>query len=293
MVYSLVKGSVRSGRDMGTHMRRTRATIFALLCLAILLPGLSSNAASVKSTTYYNIYYDQWQGVADALSGYLDSAFTSARDVLGYDNSSYGKIDIYFYSDSKSSTLGYTPYGSNSCYININHGTSTSSSYLSDYGSTIAHETAHVLFFHKTKVNMTSSDGPAYTWLTEALSYYVGDVVYPQGDKLSKSTLGSYLSNYSSNGSKKVSWWTSGANYQNGSPSTLDLVQLECIGLYLADNGGWSSIQNALTYLSQGNSMDSAFQKAFGKSTGQSGTDTGSSVNTLYSGYIYYYLGHY
>lgn len=274
-------------------MRRIRTTIGALLCLAILLPVWTSNAALVKSTTYYNVYYDQWQGVADALSGYLDSAFTSARDVLGYDNGSYGKIDIYFYSDTKSNTLGYTPYGSNNFYINLTHGSSTNASYLSDYGSTIAHETAHVLFFHKTKVNMTSADGPSYTWLTEALSYYVGDVVYPQGDRLSKSTLGSYLSNYSSNGAKKASWWTSGSNYQNGSYSALDLVQLECIGLYLAETGGWAGIQNVLNYLSQGNSVDSAFQKAFGKSTGQSGTDAGSTVNTLYSGYIYYYLGHY
>lgn len=274
-------------------MRRIRTTIYTLLCLAILVPVWTTNAAPVKTTTYYNIYYDQWQGVADALAGYLDASFTSARDVLGYDNSAYGKIDIYLYSDPKSSTVGYTPYGGNAFYLNLTHGASTSSSYLSDYGSTAAHETAHVLFFHKTKADMNSAEAPAYTWLTEALSYYVGDVVYSQGDKLSKSTLGSYLSRYSSDGSKKVSWWTSGSNYQSGSYSALDLVQLECIGLYLADNGGWSAIQNVLTNVSQGNSVDSAFQKAFGKSTGQSGTETGSTVNTLYSGYIYYYLGHY
>ncbi len=292
-----ISGNVRphnQGVDRAGTMRKGRKTICALLCFAALaIPVAALAASSVKSTTYYNIYYDQWQGVADAMGTYLDAAFTTARDVLGYDNGSNGKIEIHFYSDPGSSTLGYTIPGSNSFYLNLTHGSSTSDSYLRDYGATAAHETSHVLFFHETRVNMSSGDAAAYTWLTEAISYYVGDVVYSYGDKLSKSALGSYLSSYSSNGSKKVSWWTSGDNYKNGSYSALDLVQLESIGLYLDSLKGWSGIQSVLTYLSQGNSVDSAFQKVYGKETGQKDTSTGSTVNTLYSGYIYYYLGHY
>ena len=250
-------------------------------------------AGSSKSTTYYNVYYSQWQNVADAMSGYLDAAFTTARDVLGYDNSAYGKIDIYFFSDPNSSVTGFTVPGSNACYINISHGLSTDDSYLRSYGAAAAHETGHVLFFHETKLSMSSADASSYTWLTEALSYYIGDVAYPYGQKKSKDTLGAYLSYYSGNGSTKASWWSVGDSYRQGSVTSLGLAELQSIGLYLNDHGGWNAIHNLLNYLAQGYNVDGAFQMAYGKQTGQYGTTAGSGVNTIYSDYLYYYLGHY
>lgn len=279
-------------------MRRRNSWRSLLAGLLLVLTSTWALADSgVLSTTYYNIHYDQWQSVASSLTQYLDAAFTTPRDVLGYSNGSYGKIDLYFYSDPKSSVLGYTTPGSNSIYINLTHGSATNDSYLRDYGEDVAHETGHVLFFHDTGVNnrnsLGSSEGSSYTWFTEALSYYIGEVAYPYGPQMSKSSLGSLLSSSSSNGSKKASWWSSGDDYKNGSYTSLDLAQLETIGYFLASRGGNSNIQSALSYLSKGDTVESALKKAYGEDTGQSGTSSGADVKTLYSDYLNYYLGHY
>lgn len=271
------------------------------LLLIIILSGLlwvpAWAADAVKSTDYFNIHYGSWQGVADALSPYLNAAFTTSRDVLGYDNGGNGKIDVYFYSDPKSGTAGYTYAGENAIHINLLYGDSTKDSYLRSYGSTIAHETGHVLFFHETKLENRYAWGTtgsaAYTWITESLSYYIGDVVYPYGSQYSKAQLGSLVNSYSRGGTLRNTWINSGANYMFNFPSSLDLVQLKSIGLYLAESGGWGAIQAALSNLAAGNDFDTAFRKAFGKDTGMLSVASGADVNTLYSGYINYYLGHY
>jgi len=265
---------------------------------AVALAAASATSGGVLSTTYYDIYYGQWESVAQGLSAYLDAAFTTARDVLGYDNSGYGKITITFYSDPSSSTSGYMYWGENGIYLNLLYGSSITDSYLQSYGSTVAHETAHVLFFHETNLDeryaYTTVGGSCTTWVTEALSYYVSDVVYPYGDQYSASTLGSLLYYYSWNGQWRSSWYASGRDYKYGTADSLDLVQLESIGQFLADyGGGWDAIHQTLDELASSGDFDTAFRLAYGLETGQFTTSSGAFVNTLYSQYIYYYLGHF
>lgn len=275
--------------------------VLPLLILLSILVGLLSAPAwaddPVKSSDYFNIHYGSWQGVADAMTPYLNAAYTSSRDVLGYTNPGYGKIDVYFYSDPKSATAGYTYPGENAIHINLLYGNATNDSYLRSYGSTMAHETGHVLFFHETKEQNRyawgSTGAAAYTWITESLSYYIGDVVYPYGSQYSKNQLGSMFNTYSRNGTLRNTWLNSGGNYMLNAASSLDLVQIKTIGEYLADTGGWGAIQAMLSNLAAGNDFDTAFHKAFGKDTGMFSTASGADVNTLYSGYINYYLGHY
>lgn len=279
---------------MRVTTRLSRMVSLPLLLLALLT---SAALAGEKTTTYYTLHYDSWSEVADALTPYLDAAFTTSKNVLGYDNSGFGKIDIYFYSDPGSATLGYTTAGQNSFHLNLTHGTSLRDSYLSEYGQTIAHETAHVFFFHQTKLNEKyawSSDGAAtYTWLTEALSYYVGGVAYPYGSQYSKATLASTFKYYSRNGAERASWLDTGRDYKNGSASALELVQLETIGYFISETYSWSGIASLLSTLAANGNYESAFKTIFGKESGQSGTSSGADVNTLYSDYIHFYLGHY
>lgn len=276
--------------------RRLPASLILLLVLALAVPP-AVWADATKTTDYYTIHYGQWEQVASSLTPYLNAAFTTASGVLGYSNPGYGKIDIYFYSDPKSNTLGYTYPGENAIHINLYYGDSTNSAYLQDYGATVAHETGHVLFFHETNIqNRYSWDtvgGSEWTWITESLSYYIGDVAYPYGSQYSKAQLSSIYSYYSQNGKLKESWYHTGRNYKLGANSSLTLVQLDTIGKFLVDTGGLSAVQAAVRNLAAGDSFDTAFSKAFGKSTGMNSTASGAGVNTLYSDYLYYYLGHY
>ena len=279
---------------MRVRARWSRLVPLPLLLLVLLAGGA---LAGEKTTTHYTLHYDAWSGVAEALTPFLDAAFDASRDVLGYDNADYGKIDIYFYSDPKSATLGYTYAGQNSFYLNLIHGSSTRESYLAEYGQTVAHETAHVLFFHQTKLHekhaWASDGGSTWTWLTEALSYYVGGVVYPYGSQYGKATLASTLNYYSRNGSQRVSWLDTGHDYKYGLASALELVQLETIGYYLAETYTWNGIHTLLNTLAAKGDYEAAFKSIFGKESGQKGTDSGEGVNTLYSDYLYFYLGHY
>lgn len=269
--------------------------LVALIWLLASLAAVPAWAGAVKSTDYFNLHYESWSGVADALTPYLNAAFTSGRDVLGYDNAGYGKIDVYFYSDPKSATLGYTYAGENSLHLNISHGSSLRDTYLSEYGQTVAHETAHVLFFHKTKLNerfaWNTDGGSTWTWLTEALSYYVGGVVYPNGSQYNRANLSALFSYYSKNGSQKVSWLDTGKDYKYGNVSDLGLVQLETIGFYLSETYTWGGLHNLLNGLATTTNFESTFKSVFGRESGQGGTDTGN--GSLYAEYTKFYLGHY
>ncbi|MFH1059976.1 MAG: hypothetical protein V1797_15030 [Pseudomonadota bacterium] len=274
---------------------RKFGTLLILLCLLAALAVLPAWAGGVKSTDYFNLHYESWSGVAEALEPYLNSAFSSGRDVLGYDNTGYGKIDIYFYSDSKSSVQGYTYAGENAFYLNISHGSSLRESYLSEYGQAVAHETAHVLFFHKTKLNerfgWNTDGGSTWTWLTEALSYYVGGVVYPMGSQYDRAYLSSMLNYYSKDGSQRTSWLETGKDYKYGTVTDLELVQLETIGYFLSETYTWGGLHNLLNSLATSTNFENTFKSVFGRESGQNSTNSGN--GTLYSEYLKFYLGHY
>ncbi len=271
--------------------------------------GASAGAASAGATywwyydtTYYrmlvpgtssgpNASYLMWAYLID---DYLSAAYSSARAVLGADNGGYGLINTWLYYDSANrDLLGYYTYGGNDIHLNL----AASNQSAADYGATMAHETAHVLFDHKT--HLYDRDPVAEAWLTEALAYYVGDTVYPYGYNAGYSYNSAVLKYYSDNGAQKSSWYESGARYDSrggySGATALDQAQVETIGYFLANysSEGWGAIQDMVNYLAQGQSIDSALTNAYGLASGQMGTDSGEGVNTLYSKYIYYYLGHY
>ena len=273
-------------------MKKTAALVLCVMLVVSSVGSAVASSSSYMSTTYYKIYYGSYSSVATALANsvYLNAAYTAASGVIGYSTSN--KINIYFYSSPSSSTLGYTYAGQETIYINLYKGSSTSSSVLAAYGSTIAHETGHVLFFDYTKLQNSYTYN--VTWLTEALSYYIGDVAYAYGSKYSKSTISSYLNYYSSSGKTKQSWYTTGKNYYNGSVGGMEWYQLHAIGYFLENYGsGSTSVKNLLTYLHNGTDFETAFSKAYGLSTGDTSTTTSSSTNTLYSKYYYYWYGKY
>jgi hypothetical protein len=272
-----------------------RLTLLHLLAAMLLWPLMAQ--AGVKSTSYYNLDYGRWSGVAEALAPYLDAAFTTPSNLLSYNNQGHGKIDIHCYSDPRDDTLGYMNPGENSLYLNFYGGNSTSASYLSDYGDTVAHETAHVLYYNKTgladRYDLYSQAMLSDIWVAETMAFYVGSVAYPQGPRESKSSLGAQLYRYSKGGSQRSSWYDSGLRYDGGSASSLDYVQLQAAGLFLATYGDGKGYARLSDYLARYANYEAALQYAFGKPSGQYGTASGASVNTLYSEYIKYYFGSY
>lgn len=278
-------------------MKRRVINLAAALCaLLLLIWPLTLTAADYKSTTYYNIYYDQWGSIADALTSYLDAAFTTPANLLGYNNPGYGKINVYLYSDPKSSTEGYMYHGENNLYLNV--GTAdTSDSAVRAYASTVSHETTHILFDHETNIYSayaSNTYGYSYmTYLTEALAYYVGDSLYPSGDQWGQSTIGAALSYYSHSGAVKRSWWQTGYDYKNDNVDALDWYQLHAIGYFLANGEGTGKVSALMSDLAQTKNFDTAYSMVYGKTSGQTSTATGSNVNSLYNDYYYYYFGHY
>lgn len=279
---------------MPTKPRRLLALLW-LLALTLALAGPAP--AGVKSTTYYTLDYGRWGGVAEALAPYLEAAFTTPQALLGYANQGHGKIEVIFYSDPGGDTLGYMYPGENTLYLNLYGGQSTSARYLGDYGSTVAHETTHILYYHKTglaeRYDLDSQAMQSDIWVAEGMAFYVGDVAYPQGPRESKASLGAQLARYSGNGSRRVSWYDSGLRYENGSASGLDYAQLDALGLFLATYGDGRGYALLTDYLSRSGDHEAALRYAFGKPSGQYGTAAGAGVNTLYCDYIQYYFGGY
>lgn len=270
---------------------RKRLTSLAgtLLCLVMLMLAPLALAGGVKSTTYYNLHYESWESMANAMIPYLDAAFTSASSVLGYGNQGYDKIDIYFVNEPKNWADGYyINDGSNALYLNMAGYPTASMANAKSADSIIAHETTHLLFYHKIGGYSSSLD-----WYNEALAYYVGNVVYSYGSQYGKSEIGASLSYYSRRGATKSSWFDTAVRYGQGSSTTFDWWQLNAIGYYLNSVGKWDGIQQTLTYLASGRSLESSLIATYGKSSGQFDTSTGAGANTLYSDYYYYYFGHY
>jgi hypothetical protein len=270
----------------------------ALIVLLLLAPSWGGTAqANVQATAYYNLDYGPWEGVAKALTPYLDAAFTTPQGVLGYDNQGRGRIDVIFYRDPNSPTLGYMQAGQNALHLNILGDQSTAASYLSHYGSVVAHETAHILYYNKTglqaRYNLNSGAMKSDSWVTEAIAYYVGEVAYARGPRQSRSSIGAQLAYYSGQGAQRVSWYDSGSRYRDGNPSSLDIVQIEAIGLFLATYGDGSGMSRLTDYLVKSGDFEAALQSAYGRPSGQYGTAAGAKENTLYSEYIKYYFGGY
>ncbi|MFH1033028.1 MAG: hypothetical protein V1806_00850 [Pseudomonadota bacterium] len=274
---------------------RRYLTVLPLLVGLLLWPVLGQ--AGLKSTTYYDLDYGRWSGVGSALVSYLDAAFTTPAGLLGYNNQGHGKIAIQCYSDPRSGTLGYMNPGENTLYLNLYGGNSTSASYLSDYGDTVAHETTHILYYNKTgladRYDLYSSAMLSDIWVAESMAFYVGDVAYPKGPRDSKAYIGSQLNRYSQGGAQRASWYDSGIRYDDGSASNLDYAQLEAVGQFLATYGDGKGLMRLTDYLTTSNNYEAALQYAFGKPSGQYGTASGSGGNTLYSEYIKYYYGSY
>lgn len=281
-------------RDMLQKLCR-RLRWLPLWVALLLWPVLAQ--AGTMSTAYYTLDYGRWSGVANALLPYLDAAFTTPAGILGYNNQGHGKIDIFFYSDRGSDTLGYMYPGDNALYLNLYGGNSTGSGFLSDYGDTVAHETTHILYYNKTgladRYDLTSAAMQSDIWVSESIAFYVGDVAYPRGPQENKSSIGAQLFSYSNGGAKRTTWYDTGQSYDNGSASNLDFTQLDAIGLFLASYGDGRGIARLTDYLSHGNDYDAAFSSAYGKPSGQFSTASGPGVNTLYSEYIKYYYGSY
>lgn len=247
----------------------------------VLMPGTSVGP--------YNAYYQ----FALGLSGYLPSAYDTASAVLGTGNDGYGKINLWLDYASGDYSAGWYYMGRNYNDITLNLWISGSYSY---FGSVASHETTHLILDHKT--NLYNRAGVESSWVTEALAWYAQETVYPYGDRNGYAYNAALLNYYSQNGKQRSDWYSSGGRYNGwiaGQASNLDYVQMQTIGYFLANSSrGWSAIHDTVSYLARGLDIDSAFARAYGGlTTGMHSTASGEGVNTLYSKYLYYYLGHY
>ena len=220
----------------------------------------------------------------------MDSGYSAASSVLGEDYD--GNINCWLQYAAGNDTAGLFQYAYPSS-IFLNLATSSSSSYMAGVA---AHETTHLLLHNAT--DLISRDLVGESWVGEALAYYVGNTAYAFGTRWGYETYSEALDFYSNNGSIRSSWYDSGARYNgrgtNAECTNLDLIQMNSIGYFLANSDrGWQAIQETVDYLGQGMSIEDAFSSAYGMSTGQYDTASGPGVNTLYSKYINYYLGHY
>lgn len=208
----------------------------------LLLFSVLAVHAAVYSTTYYNLnYQDSTQlSWASSLSYYLNDAFSAAKTVIGYD-SRVGPMNIYFY-NKQDGAAGYMYGGLQNIYLNRYY----FSSYAS-WGSVVAHETAHVLFYNYTGAAYWNSNMLYYTtFLTEALSWYTGNVVYKYGTQYSESVVKANLKYYASRTGTVQSWYGSGYYYRNdgGLKTSQAIWELMAIGYYLTGGQKTSSSAN-------------------------------------------------
>lgn len=247
----------------------------------VLMPG--------TATGPYASYYSFGLGLAS----YLPSAYDSASAVLGTGNDGYGLINVWLSYASGDYSAGWYYMGQGLNDITLNLWISGSYAY---FGSVASHETTHLILDHQT--DLYNRAGVASSWVTEALAWYVQETVYPYGDRNGYAYNAALLNYYSQNGSLRSDWYGSGGRYNSwiaGEASNLDYVQMQTIGYFLANSTrGWAAIQDTVKYLAAGLDIDAAFSRAYnGLSTGMYSTASGEGVNTLYSKYLNYYLGHY
>jgi hypothetical protein len=303
----------------------------ALLCVLFLCHVVTVGAATVTqytsySTTYYNIWYASGNATslayAQGIAPYMDKAYKAAYSVIGYDQRDYknaatgqpSKLNIKFYS-ADDGAYGYmlSNYNvfANTVYLNTN--------YLKDltyaaWGDTVAHETAHILFFNYTKAQNWSSRLTYYTdFLTEALSHFAGDCVYGYADGVnpagySQSYIAAQVKFYAAKLGTTYSWYDAGYHYYNAtSQDELDFAKwnLRAIGSFLAEDirtGTSSKLKTLLTTLRNDTGLlswspnstttsvshfEAAFKTAYGKYANSAWQYTGSTKAKTDTAYLY------
>ncbi len=296
--------------------------IALLVCFLLVFTTVAYGAApnySLYSTPYYNIYYKPADAnaltYARGIESYLPKAYNAALSVIGYDYrypSQLGKLNLVLYNE-KDGAYGYMSPGRNalnSCvFLNTNY---LKSEPYAAWGNTIAHETAHIMFFNYAKADRWS---PAIqsqlTFLTEALAWYAGDCVYGWADHkasgtMSASYIRSQVKYYSQAMDKTFTWAQTGAAYQDPkahSDAVLAIWNLRAAGSYLTDDlrGAPSTkLRNLLTTLrlKEGqlrsdygstalNAFEDSFKAVYGKYANSAGQFTGLSGTSTNTAYLY------
>jgi hypothetical protein len=312
-----------------SRVRKTCKLTAVALSLLLVFVSVCAAAQQTLSTTYYRLYYDQqYSNVAYNLAKYLNAAYTAAAQVLGSSGlpSNFfqnNKINVYTYSDTESGTLGYMYPGETNLYLNIYNGTGDlSKATLGGYGTVVAHETSHILFYQilgpKAYGQMSKYENFNLTYLTESLAFYTGDSVYQYGSylngewapKYGYSDIKAHLkAAYSRNKNKFETFYGSGLNYVYGQ-TAVTWWQLHGIGEYLGSTGQVPKLmdnlsyylnnpRNRTTYSYNGTTVDLksqfteyAYYKTFGVIADQSGVAWkafNAAPDTIFKRYLEYY----
>jgi hypothetical protein len=286
-----------------------------------LTMALASTKYDLYSTQYYNIWYNtaDTAGIeyAKGLEPYLGKAYNAALSVIGTDYrypSQQGKLNIRLY-QSDDSSYGYMSPSrdSSGTYVNLNTNYLKEQPYAA-WGSTVAHETAHIMFFNYTKADRWNSSLYNHmTFLTEALSWFAGDCVYGWADHktpgaFSESYIKAQVKHYSALYGKEFSWYDTGKVYANSSSDRdlqLAIWNLRAIGTFLTDDNRTATSSNLKTLLTTLRSSENqlsgsgvtskqaisafeeAFKTAYGKYANSDWKLTGKETATGDISYLY------
>jgi len=269
----------------------------------------------VLETRFYKIhYYPRFADVAVKLEekGWLDSAFIAANNVIGYksfrdDSRVHRKIPIKLLQDDKVGALAVTIGETNRRFLLEVDPSRSDEAALKEYGSAVAHETAHVLLHRRLpRDKVPRPEQPNYDYLNEALAFYAGFYEYAHAKfhanrlayekKIRKGLkeLGTLDKLW---WKRKQSWVTTGQKYfrkykevEEGGYS--NAFRLEAIGLYLCGihtgHSRHGRIHRLIGRFAAGIPLDEAYLQLFGKRSGQS--DTRTDVNTLYADYYRFWF---
>jgi len=216
-----------------------------LLSVAVILMMVPVAHSATYSTAYYNINYNnstqhKW---ARGLAPYLSRAFWAAKTTIGYD-ARLGKMNIYF--SSARYGLGWMYAGYQNIYLSTPYFTS-----YNMWGSVVAHESTHVLYYNYTKAHLWNQYIRYYdAFLTESLAWYAGNYVYNYNRYTRSSAYSEIRANlkyYAQRTGAVMSWYHSGYYYVNGSSDSYlgqAIWQLSAIGWYLTNGQLTSSNSN-------------------------------------------------
>ncbi len=300
-------------------------TVFALMISILTDCASAASKQDYKyinySTQHYNVWYDQGEAnglsYAKGIEPYLGKAYNAALSVIGTDYrrpSQQGKLNIKFY-DSDDGAYGYMSpsdsWRATTVFLNTNY---LKDQHYGAWANTVAHETAHILFFNYTNAaKWNPSLWNHTTFLTEALSWYAADCVFGWADRRTSDTLSatyirSQIKFYAGDLNRKISWAECG-NIYNNPKSQSDLVfsvwNLRAIGSFLTDDSrtsGSSKLTTLLWYLKLNeanlsgfgrlsderalSTFEEAFKTAYGKSANSS-WQLGTPESLTNSRYLY------